>query len=230
MSYQLIQDPTLRGLGATPNIPVGGLLQSGGGVSNLVHGGTSSIYSRESERTDIFGNSMPRNDKTYGNMYSTGPSYLENVDIWTPEKKNELSDYPYAWDHANSESKYYPEGIANNSMYRSSSTSYIPRQQYQAQSPRENFVPMEDFSQNIEQQTTPIEKIQRPSIFVIFIILAILIIAIEFWSGAFSIFLKQYVLKKDKLTVWNYTILAIIMSSLFFAIIYFGNYNFDWFN
>lgn len=102
MGYQLLLDPNDRNLpiGSTPNTPPNGILQSGGGIANFVHGGPGRMYDRNSERSDVFGFSLPRNDNVYGNMYSNGASYLESNEPWTHEEKISGSAMPYAWDNS----------------------------------------------------------------------------------------------------------------------------------
>jgi hypothetical protein len=117
MSYQLLRDPIeAKNLGHTPAVPPPNVLYSGGGVANFVHGGARTLYLRDAERNDVFGNSMPRNDKVFGNMYNSGPSYLEDINPLTPEKNEARFDYPYAWDHSGASTvggvdQYY-EGIS----------------------------------------------------------------------------------------------------------------------
>ena len=101
MSYQLLQDDytDTPGYGSNPNVQPGNLLQSGGGVAHHVHGGPGAMYSRNAESSDIYGYSTPRQDKFYGQMYGKGPSYMENIDLWTPNSHEQTFNYPYAWDH-----------------------------------------------------------------------------------------------------------------------------------
>lgn len=227
MSYQLLQDPDNPRLPATPNIPIGGLLQSGGGIANHVHGGPGAVYSREAERKDVFGYSVPRNDKTYGNMYGNGPSFLENIQPMTPNTRAMQFDYPYAWDHGGAYAKaqkYYPTGIGGGMSSQG--------QQFAPQQNIENFniddsTPLDYGSTSEPVGSTSV--IDKPSIMMVFIILIILFIAIEMWTHAFTSVLQQYIFKKEKLTIGNWVVMAVLITLLFFAVIYFGEYKFEWF-
>lgn len=219
MSYQLLRDPNVNyGYGATPNIPPGGVLQSAGGVSNLVHGGAGSMYSRESERNDIFGASVPRTSKIYGNMYATGPSYMENISISDHSSMMKAYDYPYAWDHNPGPHRWTPS-LGDGSGYVGE-TSYDREHNYQTneEGDRENFTYLNEEGQGV----TPLEQPHKISSTFMFFLIITLFIMVALWYKTFDLVVAKFLYGKESLTWVNYGTLAIIMTLFIIFILYFS--------
>lgn len=220
MSYQLLRDPNINyGYGGTPNLPPSAVIQSGGGVSNLVHGGAGSMYSRESERNDIFGASVPRTNKIYGNMYATAPSYMENTMIHDHQNMSQAYDYPYAWDHHPGPHKWNPS-LGDGTGYVGETEYDREHRQQENDDGRENFTYLNEEGQGI----TPLEPPRMSAGLLIFLII-VLFIMLALWYKTFDLVIAKFVYGKDKLSWINYGTLAIVMTLFLIFILYFSGYS-----
>jgi len=208
MSYQLLKDDNtdFQGYGTTPNTPPGAILQSGGGVAHFIHGGPGVMYSRNAERGDIFGNSTPRTDKTYGNLYDRGPSYR---------------NYPYAWDHNVNPKKniFYPKGVGQNiydkKQLQPQNIEKFKLAKNTTQIVDDNFNYLDDTSAS-EKSTVSLSQYWALGIFIL------LFIAINYWILSGEAFLNKYFFKGSKPEPWHFLAIAIILTLVFFIISYFS--------
>lgn len=234
MSYKLLKDDysDFPGYASRPTIPPGGLLQSGGGVANFAHGITGGPYRRSSERSDVFGYSTPRTDKIYGNFYNEGPSYMENFDLWTPNRERQTHNYPYSWDqHATTSGDHHTYG------------GYKHTQLVGASSPAEydDYVDLSKSKKKVEnfiiddRATTPIDDVlllsdkesgdvgYPMSPYWMLALLILLFIAIDYWVRGSDLLLQKYLFKDKKLEPWHLFIIAIIVTAVFLIASYFSN-------
>jgi hypothetical protein len=77
-----------------PEVPRDYVMESAGGLSNMYMGHPQGPYSQSATRNDMYGDSLPRSDGLYGNMYSSGMSYNENSYIHDQPMMN---SHPYAF-------------------------------------------------------------------------------------------------------------------------------------
>ncbi len=230
MSYQLLQDDytDTPGYGSNPTVQPGNLLQSGGGVAYHVHGGSGPMYSRNSERSDIFGYSTPRQDKFYGQMYGKGPSYMENFDLWTPDRHEATFKYPYAWDHHSKKKDPSTSvmGIGHDVYGRGQSKSRIEKFRFTNDIPRDDksTTPIEQAFDLIPvDPSQEAERIVKVSPYLTLLLFILLFIAIDYWIRASNSIIKRYVFKGNKMKSWHLLALAVIVTALFITIAYFSN-------
>ncbi len=210
MSYQLlnIDNDDHVGYSSRPTIQPNTIVESGGGVSNFSHGHPQGPYSRSAERSDNYGYSVPRRDKTYGNLYAPGPSYMENTDTWTPARREQLFNYPYAWDHHAPHQFEPPENpkIENFQLNPKGTT---------AIEDIDKLPPQNNISQDNDKTSI--------SPYVILALYIILFIAIFYWSRASDSLIRIYLLKGSPIKTWQLFAIAIIITAFFVAGSYYMN-------
>lgn len=237
MSYELLNDDysDFRGYASRPTIPPNGLLESGGGVANFAHGMPGGPYRRSSERSDIYGYSTPRTDKIYGNMYTDGPSYMENFDLWTDKRKQQTENYAYAWNqHApknfdagpHSDVYYDNSGMHRFSPYPGEAPAYGEPEQ------KKNSIEHFEHSSD-DKATTPIEELDSSyetidkckstslSPYLALLLFIILFIAIDYWIRGSNMLLEKYLLKGRSIEPWHLFAIAVVITFIFIGLAYY---------
>ena len=192
MSYQLLSDDRNYKKTYMTNqySNAGALLQSRGGSQYDIHNDFGSMYARKSERSDIYGNNMPLIDKTFGNLYDMGPSYIENVEEAVPD-----NTYQYSWN----------QKVDNQSK--------VDKQEEFTVDDKSDIYDKSDTYTLIPENKS---KKQNVFLFVMFIVLSI---SVYYWIRSANSFITGYIFTSGLDLKWL-VLLAMIFTILFAMMYY----------
>lgn len=200
-----------------------GIIESGGGRWTPEKG----PYGVQSERTDIFGQSRPLTEQTFGNMYGMGPSYLESH---TPHTMGPVQ-LPYEFQgRSDLEKSQYAVGIGSHKkegFNLPANFGSIPEIAAPLMGGDGAFPA--GYAQPSVPPTTPVEDIQYEEIpapkkelpaWLLLILVILLFITITYWIKTSDFVMNKYVFKELRPTIYQLLLIASLLSIGFLIIVY----------